>query len=99
RRITIFGTIHTTANHPVVVAKQLATMDQMSGSRVGLNIVAGWNKPEYEALGLTLPDDHETRYEYAQEWYDVIKKLWTHEGRFDWNGKHFKLKNTHSDPK
>lgn len=99
RRITIFGTIHTAANHPVVVAKQLATMDQMSGSRVGLNIVAGWNKPEYEALGLTLPDDHETRYEYAQEWYDVIKKLWTHDGRFDWNGKHFKLKNVHSDPK
>src|SRR5699024_12856169 len=44
-------TVHTTANHPVVVAKQIATMDQISQSRVGLNIVAGWNKPEYEALG------------------------------------------------
>jgi hypothetical protein len=44
------------------VAKQLATLDQISGGGVGLNIVAGWNKPEYEALGLNLPDDHETRY-------------------------------------
>ena len=60
--ISVFATIHTAANNPVVVAKQIATMDQIGQGRVGLNIVAGWNKPEYEALGLTLPDDHETRY-------------------------------------
>jgi len=65
--ISVFATIHATANHPVVVAKQLATIDQIGHGRAGLNIVAGWNKPEYEALGLTLPDDHETRYGYAQE--------------------------------
>ena len=35
--------------------------------RAGLNTVANWNKPEDDALGLTLPDDHETRYGYAQE--------------------------------
>lgn len=99
KRITVFGTIHTVANHPVVIAKQLATMAQVGGDRVGLNIVAGWNKPEYEALGLTLPDDHETRYGYAQEWLDVIKKLWTHETPFDWNGKYFQLKGTYSTPR
>jgi dimethylsulfone monooxygenase len=60
-----------------VVAKQIATIDQIGHGRAGLNIVAGWNKPEYEALGLTLPDDHETRYAYAQEWFDLIRKLWT----------------------
>ena len=74
--ITVFATTHTAANHPVVVAKQLATIDQISGGRIGLNIVAGWNKPEYEALGLTLPDDHETRYGYAQEWFDIVEALW-----------------------
>ena len=63
--ISVFATIHTAANHPVVVAKQIATMDQIGAGRAGLNIVAGWNKPEYEALGLTLPDDHESRYGYA----------------------------------
>lgn len=41
--ITVFATIHTVANHPVVVAKQLATMTQIGAGRVGLNIVAGWN--------------------------------------------------------
>ena len=39
----MFATVHTAANHPVVVAKQLATIDQISGDRIGLNIVAGLN--------------------------------------------------------
>ena len=40
--------------------------------RAGLNIVAGWNKPEHDARGLILLDHHETRYGYAQDWYDLI---------------------------
>ncbi len=87
--IAVFATIHCAANHPVVVAKQLATIDQISHGRAGLNIVAGWNKPEYEALGLTLPDDHETRYGYAQEWYDLVRKIWKSDTHFDWDGTYF----------
>lgn len=98
-QITVFGTLHTTANNPVVAAKQVATLDHISGGRAGLNIVAGWNKPEYEALGLTLPDDHETRYGYAQEWFDVVEALWERDERFDWQGHWFDLKDVHSDPK
>jgi len=98
-RITVFATVHTAANNPVVVAKQIATLDHISGGRAGLNIVAGWNKPEYEALGLTLPDDHETRYGYAQEWFDVVEALWQRNERFDWHGRWFELKDVHSDPK
>lgn len=99
KNITVFATIHTSANHPVVIAKQIATLDHISGGRAGLNIVAGWNEPEYRALGHTLPDDHETRYGYAQEWFDIIDALWTREGAFDWNGKYFNLEAVHSDPK
>ena len=97
--ITVFATTHTAANHPVVVAKQLATIDQISNGRIGLNVVAGWNKPEYEALGLKLPDDHETRYGYAQEWFDIVKALWSREEAFDWDGKYFQLKNVLGDPR
>lgn len=97
--ITVFATIHTSANHPVVVAKQIATLDEMSGGRAGLNIVAGWNEPEYRALGLTLPDDHETRYAYAQEWFDVVSALWTKAEPFDWSGRFFDLKSAYSNPR
>ncbi|MEJ8571126.1 LLM class flavin-dependent oxidoreductase [Microbaculum marinum] len=99
RNICVFATIHTAANNPVVVAKQIATIDEMSNGRSGLNIVAGWNKPEYEALGLTLPDDHETRYGYAQEWFDIVQKLWTSTEHFDWDGTYFKLKGVKGDPR
>lgn len=95
----VFATVHTAMNHPVVVAKQLATIDHISGSRIGLNIVAGWNEPEYRAFGLSLPDDHDTRYNLAQEWFDIIRRLWTSEERFDYDGEFFHLENVHGDPK
>jgi alkanesulfonate monooxygenase SsuD/methylene tetrahydromethanopterin reductase-like flavin-dependent oxidoreductase (luciferase family) len=99
RNINVFATIHTAANHPVVVAKQIATIDQISRGRIGLNIVAGWNQPEYEALGLKLPEGHEDRYGYAQEWFDIVRALWTKTEAFDWNGKNFQLKNVLGDPR
>lgn len=93
KNINVIATIHTVANHPVVVAKQIATIDKISHGRIGLNIVAGWNKPEYEALGLQLPATHEERYGYAQDWFDVIKALWAKKESFNYDGKFFKLNN------
>lgn len=98
KNITVFATVHTVANHPVVIAKQMATMAQMSENRIGLNVVAGWNKPEYEALGLDLPSSHETRYEYAQEWFSLVKEIWTTRKPFDWQGKYFQTKETYGKP-
>lgn len=98
KRLTVISTIHTTANNPVVTAKQMATMEKISGGRGGLNIVAGWNKPEYEALGLDLPATHEERYAYAQEWFDIVQKLWTSTEPFDWDGRFWKLKKVLGEP-
>lgn len=98
-QICVFATMHTAANNPVVVAKQIATADQIGNGRIGLNVVAGWNRPEYEALGLELAADHETRYGYAQEWFDIVQKLWTSEEHFDWDGEFFKLKGVKGDPR
>jgi dimethylsulfone monooxygenase len=97
--INVFATVHVSANHPVVVAKQIATVDQVSRGRVGLNIVAGWNKPEYEALGIELPKEHTDRYGYAQEWFDVVKALWSRTEAFDWDGRHLHLKSVLGDPR
>ncbi len=98
KNIHIFSTIHTSCNHPVVLAKQIATMDHVSGGRAGLNVVCGWNRPEYEALGQELPDDHETRYAYGQEWFDIVKRLWRENDAFDYHGEWHKLKQTYSLP-
>jgi dimethylsulfone monooxygenase len=99
KEIAVITTVHAAAHNPVVVAKQVATLDHIGRGRAGLNIVAGWFKPEYEALGLNLPSEHTVRYAYAQEWFDIVRKLWTADERFDWDGVNFKLKDVHSDPK
>ncbi|MBL0372800.1 LLM class flavin-dependent oxidoreductase [Rhizobium sp. KVB221] len=99
RDLNVFATIHVAANHPAIVAKQIATIDQISKGRVGLNIVAGWNQPEYEALGLNLPAGHEERYAYAEEWFSIIKALWEKTEAFDWEGEFFHLKNILGDPR
>ncbi len=97
-RIQIFATVHTAFNHPVVVAKQLATLDQLSGGRIGLNVVAGWNKPEYDAFGVDLPGDHNDRYAMAQEWFEYVQKLWQENKAFDWDGRFYQGKGIYSLP-
>ena len=99
RRITVFATVHSAFFHPIVAGRQLATADQMSGGRMGLNIVAGWNQPEYEMFGTELPDDHDVRYGLAQEWCDVVKRLWSGPDPFDFDGRYFKLGNVQGEPK
>jgi dimethylsulfone monooxygenase len=99
KRINVFATVHTAFIHPVVAAKQLATADQLGHGRLGLNVVAGWNKPEYEAFGVPLPEKHSDRYELAQEWFDLVTRIWNHTGAFDWNGKYFHGKGIYGFPR
>lgn len=99
RHITVFATAHTAFTHPIVAAKQFATMDQVGGGRFGLNVVCGWNQPEYEMFGIPLPSEHTARYAFGQEWLDIVKKIWASPEPFDWDGKFFKLKHVFGDPK
>lgn len=99
KHLSVFSTVHTAFNHPIVVAKQLATVDQVGQGRAGINIVAGWNKPEYDTFGTDLPQDHDARYALAQEWWDVIRKIWTTPGKFDHDGRFFHLRHVEGMPK
>lgn len=98
-RITIFSTIHTAFNHPIVVAKQLATLDQIGHGRAGINVVAGWNKPEYDTFGVELPSDHDARYALAQEWLELIQRIWTQTEPFDFEGRFFRGEHIEGLPK
>ena len=98
RRVTVFGTVHAPLFHPVIAAKEFVTADHIGGGRFGLNIVAGWNEGEFEMFGVR-QHDHETRYEFAQEWIDVVKRAWADDGEFDFEGRFFKLKGVRAKPK
>ncbi len=96
-RIMVFSTSHVPTIHPIVAAKQGATIDHISRGRWGLNIVCGWFTPEMEMFGAKqMP--HDERYEYATEWIHVIKKLWLENG-FDFEGEHFRIKDGYLLPK
>lgn len=98
-RLTAFCTIHTAFNHPVMTAKQIATIDQMAPGRIGLNVVAGWNEPEYRAMGKPLPTEHDDRYAESQEWLDIVQAMWTREGKYDLPGRYWNLEGIEALPK
>ena len=98
KRITVFGTVHAPLFHPVIAAKQMVTADHVGEGRFGLNIVVGWNEGEFEMFGVA-QRDHETRYEYAQEWIDAVKRAWTEPDTFDFEGRFLKLKGVRAFPK
>ena len=97
-KISVFGTVHAPLLHPVFAAKQFATIDQMSGGRFGLNMVAGWNSDEFRMFGKPQLE-HDTRYEYAHEWVDIIKMLWERKCEFDYKGRFFDLEQVYGEPK
>ncbi len=70
KRLVVFGTVHAPLFHPLIAAKEFVTADHIGEGRFGLNIVCGWNEGEFDMFGATLRD-HETRYDYAQEWLDA----------------------------
>lgn len=98
RNIAVFATSHVSTVHPVVAAKQAATIDHISGGRFGINLVMGWFRPEMEMFGGSMKE-HDARYAYGDEWLDVVQRLWSEEEPFDYDGNHFHLKGVQGHPK
>lgn len=98
RRIHVFGTAHVALIHPIFAARQMATLHHLGAGRFGLNIVCGWNKDEFEMFGQQMLE-HDDRYEYGEEWWNIVKDLWTQEGELDFDGKYLKLKRAVCYPK
>jgi dimethylsulfone monooxygenase len=72
----VFSTIDMSVIHPIVAAKQLATVDHISGGRAAANLVAGWYRAEAEMFGGDLLE-HDARYDRAEEWTKILLDLWT----------------------
>lgn len=97
-RIAIFSTSHSLTVSPVMAAKQIATIDHISGGRVGLNVVAGWFEKELRMFGAHALD-HDARYDYAEEWLEVVERLWTEDEEFDHHGPALDVERVLVDPK
>ncbi len=98
KRITVFGTVHAPLFNPVIAGKEMVTADHIGQGRFGLNIVVGWNEDEFDMFGVQ-QREHEERYDYAQEWIDALKLIWSDKEDFDFVGKYFNMKAIRAKPK
>ncbi len=77
--------------NPVLLAKMIATCDQLSGGRISINLIAGQSEQENIAEGVKLTK--EQRYAVMDEEVEIAKKLWTSGGKpIDHAGAHYTLK-------
>lgn len=95
-RIQVFATALVPTINPLLIAKQLTTVDHISDGRAALNVVAGWFGPEIAMFGIK-QREHEERYAYADEWMTIIRELWN-TGRSNFSGKYFTLEEAEADP-
>jgi probable F420-dependent oxidoreductase len=75
--------------HPAVLAQDLATIDVLSGGRLDVAIGAGWNRPEYDKIGLTF-DPAPVRQARLAESITVLKGLFSGEP-FSFAGEHYTI--------
>jgi FMN-dependent oxidoreductase (nitrilotriacetate monooxygenase family) len=74
--IGLITTVNTTYSDPYNVARAAATIDHLSGGRVGLNIVTGKNVEAARNFGREQHWDNEHRYDWATEYIQVLQLLW-----------------------
>lgn len=82
---------------PTLMAKMVATFDQLTGGRVRLNLIAGGTSSELEADGSFL--GHDERYEQFSETLDIMKRAWSEHEPFDFEGTYFRAKGVLVNPK
>ena len=97
-QIAVLATVHAPLVHPLAAAKQAATVDHISNGRFVLNLVCGWNRPEFDMFGIDMAG-HAERYAYAAEWLELVRRLWTDADAFDFEGQFFSGKAMWSQPK
>jgi pyrimidine oxygenase len=97
-RIGIIATIQPVMFAPAVAAKMAAAIDNQSEGRFGINIVTGSLLDEFEQMCILPPNYGPNRYRYAQEWLQVVKRLWTEES-VTFDGEWFHMRDCRSGPK
>src|SRR3546814_18564992 len=75
--------------HPVLVAKEAATIDLLSGGRLELGIGAGWMTSDYEAAGIPM-ERAGVRVDRLTESLAVLRGLWD-DGPCSFEGEHYRI--------
>ncbi len=98
-KIQLYATAPTLLLPPALMARMATTIDSISHGRFGVNLVTGWQRPEYSQMGMWPGDEFfSSRYEFLDEYIKVVKELWEN-GQSDFKGKHFQMDDCRMLPK
>lgn len=97
-KIKLFASTAILTLPPALVARMATTIDSVAPGRIGVNIVTGWQSAEYEQMSIWPGNSYfGYRYDYATEYVQVMKDLWKN-GKSDFDGKHFHMKDCKLSP-
>ncbi|HUG37074.1 MAG TPA: LLM class flavin-dependent oxidoreductase [Candidatus Limnocylindrales bacterium] len=82
---------------PTLAARKAATLDQFSHGRVSLHIITGGSDTDQAKDGDWL--DHDTRYRRTDEYLTVLRRAWTEERPFDFQGEFYRMAGACSEVK
>ena len=85
-----------TYRHPGILAKQVTTLDVLSGGRAWLGLGAAWFDREHHGLGVPFPSLRE-RFERLEEALQITLQMWS-DNNGPYEGKHYQLAETISSP-
>jgi pyrimidine oxygenase len=98
-RIKLFATAATLCMPPAIVARMASTIDSISNGRFGLNLITGWQKPEYDQMGLWPGEEYfSKRYDYLSEYAQILRELWE-TGASDLKGTFFQMNDCRLSPR
>lgn len=98
-RIKLFATSATLVMPPAIVARMASTIDSIANGRFGINLVTGWQRPEYSQMGLWPGDEYfAKRYDYLGEYTTVLRELWE-TGQSDFKGAFFQMDDCRLSPR
>jgi dimethylsulfone monooxygenase len=96
-RLEIMVAVRPTFHSPALLAKQAASLDQLSRGRLSLNVVSSWWADEARQYGVPF-DEHDARYARTAEWLSVVTGMWS-EARFSYAGRHYHVEDATLEPK
>src|SRR4051794_37614003 len=82
---------------PTLAARQIASLDQFSGGRLGVHFISGGSDDEQKRDGDYL--SHDQRYERTDEYLSILRRVWASEQPFDHDGKHYRFEQGFSEVK
>jgi pyrimidine oxygenase len=90
-KIKIYATCPTLVIPPAFAARMCNTIDSISNGRFGLNLITGWQRPEYSQMGMWPGDDHfRRRYDMLSEYAQILRELWA-TGVSDFKGEFYQM--------